>query len=1155
MRRHQHLLSAAAAAALVVPASLYAQVSSATVGGAVRDTTGAVIPNAKVVATEISTGVQTTAESNSSGEYTLPFLKPGEYTVVVQMTGFTRYERQHITLVSGDHPTIDIPLAVGDSGTTVEVTAATPLLQNEDASIGQVFTEKQVQDLPLNGRTPLSFVQFTAGVVATTSPVAVHAYDNSATAGFSVGGLANKNSEILLDGSPDTASDNSPAYSPPVDATSEVKLNIFESDATYGHAAGGVANIVTKSGTNRYHGTAFEYNQISALNANNYFNQRAGVRKTVYRYNQFGGTLGGPLSVPHLYNSKDKLFGFFGYEGIRTTTPAAITTFTVPTAAERTGDFSALLAQGSQYQIYNPYSATLVNGVVTRQPYAGNMIPVNPVAAQLLSYFPLPNVVTPTGVNNYVNPTNGVDRYDNEFARVDWNLNASNKLYFTYRHNERDQHVSFYFGAANPALGDTLQRVNYGGSVGDVITFSSSTIAEVKLNYTRYVQNSFENGDGFNPTSLGFPATLSSQFARPQFPRILLSNFTSLGTTTMTPGVAPYDNYGIFADVLKIAGKHSLKVGVDARKFQKGQQVFGNSAGSYTFDNTFTKANGSVTANPIGLDLAALELGLPTVATADVNAHYVGNESYLALFAQDDWRATPELVLNMGLRYDHDFSPNVRNGNAVNGFATGTASPISAAAKTAYATAPAPQLAAANFNVNGGLTFASPSDPRFSIFTSQMFSPRVGFAYSPHQLKNTVVRGGFGIYVAPVFPFNAAVNQQGFSQTTNATITGDNYLTPIDSLSNPFPTGLVAPTGSSAGLSTFLGQAITVFSPVVKNGYSERYTLGFQQQFAGLWSAEVDYVGDTNHRLPITQQLNYVQPQFLTTASNPLLDSVKVTNPFKGLLPNSSALNGATVANSQLLAAYPEFPINGVTVQNAPAGSSNYNAVDLLIQRRASKGLTLIGNYQFSKMMEAVTYLNNFQAPEYRIGQYDRPHHLSMAVTYDLPFGRGRHYGAHLNKFVDLAVGGFTLNSIYYYQSGAPLTFGNMLRSATASGTGVQGISYNPRQVTGVTKTTSTPSFDITQFATAAPVENIRVFQSQFSTIRADAFNDWDASLLKNFNFTEHTFFEFRFEAFNLNNRPVFAAPNLTTTSATFGQINTTANNPRTIQLAGKIVF
>ncbi len=380
-------------AGLPLAVAAHAQVTTATITGAVADTTGAVIPHAKVVATEISTGVQVTAESNESGQYTLPFLKPGEYTVTVALPGFQRYERQHIALVSGDHPTVDIPLSVGDTSQTVEVTAATPLLQSEDASIGQVFLDKQVQDLPLNGRTPLSFVQFTAGVVATTNPVSVHAYDNSATAGFSVGGLANKNSEVLLDGSPDTASDNSPAYSPPVDATSEVKLNIFESDATYGHAAGGVANIVTKSGTNQIHGTVFEFNQISALNANSYFNDRSGTKKSVYRYNQFGGTLGGPIRIPKVYNGSDKLFFFFGYEGIRTTTPNALTTFTVPTDAERQGDFSALLALGPQYQIYNPYTATLVNNIVVRQPYAGNRIPVNPVAARLLSFFPEPNVV------------------------------------------------------------------------------------------------------------------------------------------------------------------------------------------------------------------------------------------------------------------------------------------------------------------------------------------------------------------------------------------------------------------------------------------------------------------------------------------------------------------------------------------------------------------------------------------------------------------------------------------------------------------------------------------------------------------------------------------------------------------------------------------
>ena len=334
-----------------------------------------------------------------------------------------------------------------------------------------------------------------------------------------------------------------------------------------------------------------------------------------------------------------------------------------------------------------------------------------------------------------------------------------------------------------------------------------------------------------------------------------------------------------------------------------------------------------------------------------------------------------------------------------------------------------------------------------------------------------------------------------------------------------------------------------------------------QQQFAGLWSAEIDYVGDTNHR-----SAHHAAAELCAAAvphhglQSRCSIPTKVTNPFKGLLPNSSALNGATVANSQLLAVYPEFPINGVTVQNVPASaSSNYNAVDVSDSApRLPSGLTLIWETISSpRLMEAVTYLNNFQSPEYRIGQYDRPHHLSMAVTYDLPFGRGRHYGSHLNRFVDLAVGGFTLNSIYYYQSGAPLAFGNVLRSTTCERNAEsQGIGYNasPGDRRDGRPPAPRPSTQRSSRLTT-PVENIRVFQSQFSSIRADAFNDWDASLLKNFNFTEHTFFEFRFEAFNVNNRPVFSAPNLTPTSATFGQINTTANNPRTLQLAGRLVF
>ncbi len=1162
-----------------------AQVSTATIDGAVKDGSGAAVPGATITAVEQATGVVAKTTSNQAGSYSLPFLKPGTYTVTVAAQGFQSYVQKGLTVAGGDHPTIDVPLTIGTSVETVEVTADVAALGTADASIGQVVTPKQVEDLPLNGRTPLTFVQYSPGVIATANPTGNHAYDNSGLAAFSVAGLPNKNSEILLDGSPDNASDNAPAYSPPIDATAETRLNVFESDAAYGHAGGGVANQITRSGTNRFHGSLYEFNQISALNSNQYFAKRYGQAKPVSRYNQFGASVGGPVWIPKVFNGRDKLFFFLAYEGIRTPYPSSAAV-TVPTVAERNGDFSALLGHGTTqsktcvvggvqqyythdtYQIFDPTSLIPApgcpSGTYVRAPFAGNMITraINPVAQAALAFYPLPNAPGDQfGNNNYNTVIRGSDSYDNQFGRLDYALGSRNRLYLTGRHNERDQINSQTFGASNPAFGDLLQRINWGGSLGDVITVSPSLIAEVRLNYTRFQQNQLQHGDGFPLSQLGFPSSLQASSLHTAFPMFILSsNILSLGTETTSDIVAPFNSYGIYADVLKTLGSHSLKFGVDMRRFQKGQQTYATAssseAGRYVFDNSWTRAvPGTSEATVQGQDFAAFYLGLPTSGTFDQNATSFGQQDYVAFFAQDDWRVTPDLTLNLGVRLDKDFSPIERGAKAVNGFNSTAASPVSAAAVAAYASNPNPLLPPTQFSVNGGLTFASPGDRRFSQFVSTMVSPRIGFSYHPASWGNeTVVRGGFGIFVLPVYPFTNAINQEGFSQQSVETITNDNFLTPATTLSNPFPTGLVQPTGASAGLGTFLGNSLTYFSPVVRNAYAERYTLDVQRLLPLGILGEVAYIGNVTHRLPISQFPNFIRRQFETTASNPSLGN-STANPFKGLLPNSGSLNGSTVRVAQLLAVYPEFPVDGITIQNVPAGSSNFNAVEVHAERRIQKGVTFLANYQFSKMMEAVSYLNNSDTqPEYRISQYDRPNHLVIGVTADLPFGKGRAFGAHAPWYLQIPLGGWTVNSLYLYQSGAPLNWGNIVPFNPRA------LNYNPRQVTAApgNARATVPAFDLTQFdriPADQPQFNIRTLPSQFSNLRTDGLMDWDASVLKNFDFTEHTFLQYRLEAFNVMNRPSFSGPNLSPTSSSFGQIGGTQNSQRVIQMAAKIVF
>jgi Carboxypeptidase regulatory-like domain len=1191
---------------LCLPATaMWGQVSTAAITGQVKDPAGRVIPQAEVTVTEEATGIVTSALTNATGEYTLPLLKPGTYDVVVEVPGFSRFEEKALALSAGDHPTVDIPLTVGAVGVTVEVSAAPPLLGTEDASVGQVVPTQLVENLPLSGRTPMSFAQYTVGVVATTNPVGVRPFDNSAVAGFSVGGLPNKNSEILMDGSPDNASDNAPAYELPIDAAREVTIKVFESDATYGHSGGAVANQVTKSGTNRFHGSLSEFHQDNDLNAYPYFSKRSPTFKpSVSRQNQFGGTIGGPVWIPKLYNGRDKLFFFFAYEGFYDSGTGGGYT-SVPTAAERTGDFSQVLSQGStrtdtecksgattvtsapynSQAIFDPASgkinaacAALGFTIYDRTAFPNNNIaagtlPLNPVALKALSYFPAPNAPgNSLGQNNYYTTAETGDRYNNELGRVDYHLSSRQQLYFTARHNQRVQYNNQVFGAANPSLGDFLYRVNWGGSVGDIITVNPSLVTEVRLNYTRYSQPSYTNGDGFNPASLGLPNLPSAHL---MFPRFFFSgSVINLGTTTQTPGTAPFDSYDLFADIIKTAGLHTIKFGVDARKFQKGNFTFGNSAGLYNFNADYTDAFGTdPNGGGTGSDTAAFLLGLPASASYDYNSHAIGNQTYLGLFLQDDWRVTSDLTLNSGIRVDKDFSPNEREGTAVSGFDPISTNPYSAAATAAYAANPNSTLPVSAFKVLGGLTFNSPSNTKFSNFSSIMVSPRIGLAYKPEFLgKNSVIRAGFGIFVIPIFPFNNGIQQEGFSQTTQAPIVP--YAPPTangpGTLSNPFPNGLTPVSGSSQGLGTFAGQAITFLDPNIRNGYSERWHMGGQHQFPGGWLADVFYEGSTGRRLPINESLNFVQRQYETTASNPAL-SASVTNPFFGLVPNGGSLNsGKTINLTTLLQTYPEF--GAITEFNVPEGSSIFHALDVHVDHRTGYGLSIIANYQWSKLLEAVSFLNlNDPKPEYRISQYDHPTHAVIAVSYELPYGRKRRFGGDAPRWIDLPFGGWNIASSWFYQQGAPLSFGNLVLTG-------QAIHYNPRQATEYAGQPGTtyPSFNINAYnnnisstSTTIPQQglgsnalynfqpsnNIRTLPSQFANLRNDALNDWDASILKNFNITEGSFFQFRLESFNVNNRPVFSGPNLSPTSGGFGQITGTQNSNRVVQLGARISF
>ncbi len=1144
---------------------LQAQEFRGTFSGSVKDQQGAAIARAKVTAVSVNTGVTTATLTEVSGAYTIPFLPPSVYTIRAEAPGFKVAVRQGLTLSTGEHPVIDLVLDVGDANQSVTVTAEVPLVESSTGSTGQVITTEEVEDFPLNGLTPMMLGRLALGVLSTNEPGPVRPFDNGAASSFTMGGTAAQTSEILINGAPNSGFSRQMAYSPPQGSVTEVRAYSFESDAAFGHTGGGTINVMTKSGTNALHGSAYEYFQTSVMEANPFYDNAHGIARAAYHYDQFGANLGGPVYLPKLFNGKDKVFWFFAYEGLRDSDPinapaeGGPTFVTVPTAAERTGDFSALLklnTASTSYQLYDPFSGVPSGSRTMRVPIAGNIIPsslISPIVQKYLSYWPLPNLPgTAQGDQNFGITNTDSDTYDNELGRVDVDFSSRSRMAVDLRHNYRLQNKNNYF--SNIAEGNFLYRRNYGVTLDEIYSINSSTVLDVRADYTRFNETNAGPADGFDPTALGFPAYLSKQSEFLTMPHLSFSNYQNLGENGSNN--TPYDTYQIFADVVKVHGNHTTKLGTDLRLYRESQYSHGSSAGNFTFSTNWVRGplDNSASA-PFGQDLASFILGLPTSGSIDYNTHNSTQAKYGAIFLQDDWRVSPGLTLNLGVRWEHEGPAIERYYRTSNGFDPTAANAVSAVAAAAYAKAPIAQVPVSQFQALGGLTFSSPNSPGAYHTNSSIFSPRFGFAWSPRFLGRggaTVVRGGFGIFVAPIGIANTtSVNQQGFSQTTQMLVTNNNYLSPANTLADPFPNGILFPVGSSQGPSTFLGQQVKFFAPNERNSYSIRWDFGIQRQLPGQLVLEVAYIGNhAVHLLVSDTNLNILPRQYLSPSlqrDNNVVNflSGSVANPFQGLLPNSSSMNGATVALSQLLLPFPQFPSgSGVDMQNAPSGESYFNSLNVRLQKRFTHGITMIQNFMYSAFVDRTNRLNDSDlALEKRVANDSRPLRETLAMSWELPVGRGQHWNPQ-SRLVNAIVGGWAVNGALSLQSGPPLAWGNVFYYGGP-------LHFNPHNPDG-------PTFDTTQFVTASslqPSNNIRYFDTNFNNLRRDPTKNLDTSVLKRIGLGERRYMQLRFEFFNVTNRVTFSAPQLSPTNSAFGVISSQANNPRKIQVAARVVW
>jgi hypothetical protein len=1153
------------AALLVVPA--FAQEFRGTVSGSVLDPAGAKVAGAKITATEERTGTKILAVSDSTGQYSLPFLQPGDYDISAQSQGFKEFIRKSVHVGSGDHPLIDLPLEIGNTTQTVEVTANASLINAENSSVGQAISTKEVEDLPLNGRTPLVLASLSMGVIATGQPSLIHPFDSAGAAGWSIAGTAPQTNEVLIDGSPDATWDGRLAYSPPTDAVQEVRVKAFDADASFGHTSGGTMNQILKTGTNALHGSAWEFNQPNTLAANNYFNNKSGLGNPVTHYNQYGVTAGGPIMVPKVFNGRNKLFWFFAWEGLKDSQPN--TTFvSVPTDAERQGNFSGLA------QLYDPYSGSLSGTTVTRQPYSGNLIPLtqlSPVGLAYLKFMPQPNVPgLAGGFDNFGSTAPTPDNYNNELGRLDYNVSNRDRMFFDIRRTDYSQTKNNYFN--NPSTGSILTRANWGGSFDNVFTVNASNVIDVRANFTRMDEAHPSPSVGFEPGSLGFPSYLGSSSTYVQLPNVQFASttaFTALGSNSANK--LPSQSVQLFGTWATIKGNHNLKFGADGRQYVLNTIGFGNSAGSFSFTaNSWVKASTSASSTVVqGQDLAELMLGLPTSGSFDLNTSAAYYEHYGALFAQDDWRVRKNLTLNLGVRFDYDAPYHEKYGRTVNGFDVSSQSPLAGAAIAAYNAHPISQIPAGSFNVLGGLTY--PKDGSLYQQNSHLVSPRVGFAWTPDGLHGkTVVRGGFAMFVQPIsvtqlditgkYSTNPILQQYGFSQTTQV-VQPSNFLTPAANLSDPFPAGIKQPAGSSLGLGTFAGQTVQFIDPRIKDPYSLRWNFGFEHSFTPNTLLEITYMGSHDVHLPIyVTQLNGIPVQYLSTLGvrdQAVINSLtaSVANPFVGLATSQNT-SSATVA--QLLARFPQFPVGtgsggtGVIQYNNPAGSSFYQSLNVRFQKRFSDGLTLVGNYIHSKLIERMTWLNDTDpTPEKRISPFDHPNRFVFAAVYEVPIGRGKRLNVN-SHWADMIVGGWGLNSIYTFQTGAPLTWVN--GSTTSPGDYV----YLGVPIVLNNRENNVPAFNTAAFDTKSADQfqyHIRTFSTTFPNLRTDGINEWSPSATKRLSITEKMSLQLRLEAYNVLNHPVFSPPNTTGTNAGFGTITTQANRPRALQLGARFVF
>ena len=1131
--------------ALLLGFSLSAQEFRAGVTGIVRDPQGAVMPNVAVEAQNVATNDTYRATTNETGLYAFPVLPIGTYRVTASSAGFKKAVRERLELRVGDQVQQDFTLDVGVVNEQVTVSSGAELLQILPSDKGQVVGEENVRDLPSVGRNPFLLgveatgVQFDIGNNALSRSVRPFDSGNNVAESMSINGGRTGASDLLLDGLPNTGTETTTptnmAFVPNPDAVSEFRIQTSNYDAQYGRTAGGTISLSLKAGTNQYHGVAYWYNKNTIGSANTFDQNRLGNKRTAYNQNQPGVEIDGPLVIPHLYNGHNRTFFMYSYELWRDSIPSPVTS-TVPQPAALQGNFNTTLqSNGQPITIYDPNSTVQTGtNTYTRQPFPNDTIPanrMNPVGVKIASFIPAPNQPGQTS-NLIAAPNQRTDAYDAHVARVDQVLSDRHRFFSRFVRGYRTEvnSTNGFQKVASPQYDDG--RLSQGGNFDLTSMLNNSTVLTSRVGYLRHDLWIELYTSGFDPTSLGFPASLLKTLP-PYFPTISLSGtYTTFGSGRSSGNQFSESASWTWSEfVSKTIGRHSVKFGGEFRSILDNINSPTTNFGSYTFNSTFTQANPLTATAGTGNPIASLLLGMPASGTAPINAALAWGYHYYGAFVQDDWRLTGKLTLSLGLRWDYETPVTERNNQENAGFDPNAASP----------------LQVPGYNLKGGLLFTSSGNRLPYGRDLNNVQPRIGIAW--HPIPKTVVRAGYGLsYLATFTP----AGTQGFSTSTPYVATNGSVFSSGNTLSNPYPDGILTPTGSSLGLATFLGQSISFVDRNRVVPYVHQFSIGIQRELPWRAVVEASYVGSRSHSLDVSQQINDVSLADLL-ANGTTLSSSRA-NPFAGLLPGTG-LNTASTSLQQLLRPFPQF--TGITETTIPVGQSWYNSLQVRFDKRFSRGLNFLVSYTYSRWLEGVSYLNNqdpiTQTPARTLTSTDTPHRVVVSGNWALPFFSQAH------GIAAIFLKGWQANGIAVRQVGFPLGapggfYSSGIDPSLADPTLTRYFNTCTLLTSGTRQNCASTSEPVA-FIQAQPFA-LRTLSLRFPSLRPPKVPSVDVSLFKSFTLHERLKLQFRAEAFNLTNSPQFGSPSTSLTSTSAGVTTLTqVNDPRNIQLALRLMF